>query len=107
MTQNILIKKSLSTSSPTSLEYGEPAVSFTGGKTKLFVGNSFESPQEVTAPGNIVDVTPSTSNAHRVLTVKEDKTGCVQSDNSIIYFPHDGWRYFETRQDARNFFLGL
>lgn len=75
MTQNILIKKSLTTGSPTSLEYGEPAVSFTGGKAKLFVGNSFGSPQEITAPSNIVDVTPSTSNAHKVLTIKEDGTG--------------------------------
>lgn len=35
----------------------------------------------------------------------EDKSGCVQEDGSIIYFPHDGWRYFATREEALNFFI--
>lgn len=37
-------------------------------------------------------------------TLNEDKTGCVQEDGSTIYFPHDGWYYFASRQEAENFF---
>lgn len=37
-------------------------------------------------------------------TLTEDKSGCTQEDGSIVTFPHDGWYYFDTRQEAVDFF---
>lgn len=71
MAQEIKILGS-TTSIPSSLGYRQPAVSFTGGKTKFYVGNSLDSAEQVNSPQNVVGVTPSTGNAHKVLTVKED-----------------------------------
>lgn len=71
MAQDIKILGS-TTSTPSTLGYRKPAVSFTGGKSKFYVGDSFDNPQQINSPQNVVGVTPSTGNAHKVLTVKED-----------------------------------
>lgn len=71
MAQDIKILGS-TTNAPTTLGYRKPAVSFTGGKSKFYVGDSFDNAQQINSPQNVVGVAPSTGNAHKVLTVKED-----------------------------------
>ena len=61
MTQGIKFLRSTSTV-PTSLNYGVPAVSFTGGGTKLFIGNNTNSASEITAEAGTLLGTTLASN---------------------------------------------
>ena len=81
MAQEIKILGSTSTT-PSSLGYRQPAVSFTGGRSKFYVGDSTNTPQEINSSANVLGITPSTSNAHQVVAVKGDGSG-FESKNDI------------------------
>jgi len=85
MTQDIKILGSTTTSAPSSLGYRQPAVSFTGGRSKFFVGDSTNTAQEINSPANVIGITPSTSNAHQVVTIKGDGSGFETKNDVPTY----------------------
>lgn len=84
MAQEIKILGSTS-STPTSLGYRQPAVSFTGGKAKFYVGDNTDTAQQINNSENVIGVTASTSNAHQSVVVKEDGTGFETKNDVPTY----------------------
>lgn len=74
MAQEIKILGSTS-NTPTSLGYRQPAVSFTGGKAKFYVGDNTDTAQQINSSSNVIGIAASTSNAHQSVVVKEDGSG--------------------------------
>jgi hypothetical protein len=88
MAQEIKILGSTSTT-PSSLGYRQPAVSFTGGRSKFYVGDSTNTPQEINSSANVLGITPSTSNAHQVVAIKGDGSGFENKNDIPSYTTTD------------------